>query len=446
VPVTCDGEAFRRERFGSAEDAASRVAPRRPGVPDAPEDAEHARGLRVVDGVGRRGGDGVVGHVPAEGPRGHGKIRRGLADGQRQRVALLERRAGRAHGPRGQRVLARPHRARDVRRREPKGTISRFPRKCRDADKKRVVGLREVEEDALDGLHELRDVVRRRERLAEVEGRGDGLERRRAVRRGRRRPREVLEHGPGRAEVRRAPVVGEAAGKARAARYRDRGPVERRRVEREAPDRRGARDGADDGRRVLGAEPRRQHAAVGAADGHEGHVADLGPERVDDHGVVRQGLLDGRVGQAVAEPGALGHGPALVAVLGPDEQRAELRARLPHEARVVDVFLDGRLVARVEPDHARRRALDEAVVEAEPLAEAGGIRADGEVVQRLVEHAPGAVLRRRQRDLGAQRRARRRDLRRAAVEGRDAGVRRGREGGEEPGGEHLVQALDGARG
>ena len=116
------------------------------------------------------------------------------------------------------------------------------------------------------------------------------------------------------------------------------------------PDGRGGRDDAVDRVRVVHAEPRRQHAAVGAAEADEGGVrgAPLHAEVVDEVRKVGHRLLRRQVVHAAGDARRVRQARAVEPVLAEDQERTEAGGRFPHEAGVVHVQLDIVLVPKVE--------------------------------------------------------------------------------------------------
>jgi hypothetical protein len=90
-------------------------------------------------------------------------------------------------------------------------------------------------------------------------------------------------------------------------------------------------------------------------------------------------------------------------VLCEDDEAAHLLGKVPHQASVVDIFLDGRLVASVKEyrRHLVRRGIESSgsslgevpIVQAVALAVGGRswCRRVGEMVDWLLDVAPGAV-------------------------------------------------------
>ena len=149
-----------------------------------------------------------------------------------------------------------------------------------------------------------------------------------------------------------------------------------------------------DRRGVVHAQPRRKHPAIRAAErdylGACGR-APLNLERVDQRRVVGQRLLERQPAQCRgvgAAGGAEGLCLAIVAVLGPDEERAEGLRPLPHPAGGVHVEIDRCLVAAVEEDRPARPPV--LIIREDALREAAvvGVR---EMVQRLRVVRDGAV-------------------------------------------------------
>jgi len=207
------------------------------------------------------------------------------------------------------------------------------------------------------------ELERRRERRAALGGRPFGEERR-----------------PGRMHTRRAAWVRPGIGARVAADDAPVGvPIIRAREQPvEGEDGRRGCDGAHDGRGVVHAEPRSEHAAVASTKRDDRRVRDaaLDLELVDDRGIVGEGLLHCQPAQRARICEALRpqrQRLAVISVLREDEQCVHAGATFPHEPGRVDVQLHACLIAAVKEDRRGRRLGPEPLVGEDSLPESSSL-------------------------------------------------------------------------